>query len=182
MHILAILLGIIGAGIFWAMRLSANRKNISDAANTIHGAAVHAKNLPRQRRFKKAHNKRGFDLIEFPTEAATVLMIMMARSGDTRRMEPQEREIIEVLLRTNMQLSEDDADGLIRQMDSLTHDVVLPESSISPMTKLLREFIDRDDARDLADMLAQVAAADGGEANVEQREFLRRFKEPFDLN
>lgn len=109
-------------------------------------------------------------------------MIMMARSGDTRRMEPQEREIIEALLRTNMQLSEDDADGLIRQMDSLTHDVVLPESSISPMTKLLREFIDRDDARDLADMLAQVAAADGGEANVEQREFLRRFKEPFDLN
>ena len=182
MHILAILLGIIGTGIFWAMRLSANRKNISDAANTIHGAAVHAKNLPRQRRFKKAHNKRGFDLVETPTEAAAVLMIMMARSGDSRRMEPNEREVMEALLRTNMQLSEDDADGLIRQMDSLTHDIVLPESALSPMTALLREHIERDHARDLADMLAQVAAADGGEANVEQIEFLRRFKEPFDLN
>ncbi len=182
MHILAILLGIIGTGLFWAMRLSANRKNIGDAANTIHGAAVHAKNLPRQRRFKKAHNRKGFDLVEFPTEAATVLMIMMARSGDTRRMEPGEREVMETLLRTNMQLSEDDADGMIRQMDSLTHDVVLPESAIQPMTKILLDAVSKDDASDLADMLAQIAGADGDGPNVEQVEFLRRFKEPFDLN
>lgn len=181
MHILALIVGILFTGLIWAMRLMRHKNNISDAANTVHGLAVHAKNLPRQRRFKKAHNRKGFDLIETPTEAATVLMIMIARSGETRRIEPAEREVIETLLRTNMDLSDDDVDGLVRQMDSLTHDVVLPESSIPPMTQLLREHIQKEHARDLADMLSQVAETDGT-ANVEQLDFLRRFKEPFDLN
>ena len=63
MHVLLVFLGLAGTVLFWALRLNANKNNISDAANTLHGAAVHAKNLPRQRRFKKAHNARGFDLI-----------------------------------------------------------------------------------------------------------------------
>jgi len=66
-------------------------------------------------------------------------------------------------------------------MDSLTHDIVLPESSITPMTKLLRQYIDREEARDLVDMLDQVASASGA-ADINQKEFLRRFKEGFDLN
>lgn len=181
MHILAIILGVLGAGFWWALRLSAHRKNIGDAANMARGAVVHAKNLPRQRRFKKAHNKRGFDLIETPMEAATVLMIMMARAGDSRRIDDVERDIIEAQLIANMQLSADDADGMIRQMDSLTHDIVLPETSITPMTKLLRQYIDREEARDLVDMLGRVASATGA-ADINQREFLRRFKEGFDLN
>ena len=57
----------------------------------------------------------------------------------------------------------------------------MPESSITPMSKVLREFIDRDDARDLADMLAQVAAAET-ETDIDQKEFLRAFREGFDLN
>lgn len=181
MHILAIILGILGAGFWWALRLSAHRKNIGDAANMARGAVIKAKNLPRQRRFKKAHNKNGFDLVETPVEAAAVLMIMIARAGDSRRIDESERSIIEAQLTTNMHLSADDADGTVRQMDSLTHDIVLPESSISPMTKILREFIERDDARDLADMLLQVASTDDA-PDVNQKEFLRRFREGFDLN
>ena len=57
----------------------------------------------------------------------------------------------------------------------------MPESSITPMSKVLREFISRDDARDLADMLAQVAAAET-ETDIDQKEFLRAFREGFDLN
>lgn len=181
MHILAIILGLLGAGFWWALRLSANRKNIGDAANMARGAVIKAKNLPRQRRFKKAHNKNGFDLVETPVEAAAVLMIMIARAGDSRRIDESERSVIEAQLTTNMHLSADDADGTVRQMDSLTHDIVLPESSISPMTRILREFIERDDARDLADMLLQVASADDA-PDVNQKEFLRRFREGFDLN
>ena len=153
MHILAIILGILGAGFWWAIRLSANRKNISDAAHMARGVAIQAKNLPRQRRFRKAHNKGGFDLVETSVEAATVLMIMIARAGSSRRIDDSERRVIEAQLTTNMHLSADDADGIIRQMDSLTHDVVLPESSITPMSKVLREFIGREDARDLACLL-----------------------------
>lgn len=181
MHILAIILGLLGTGLWWAMRLSANRKNIGDAADMARGAVVQAKNMPRQRRFKKAHNKSGFDLVETPVEAAAVLMIMIARAGRSRRIDDSERSVIEAQLTANMQLSSDDADGIVRQMDSLTHDIVLPESSITPMTKVLREFIGRDDARDLADMLAQVAAAEG-EPDINQNAFLRSFREGFDLN
>lgn len=181
MHILALILGILGAGFWWAIRLSANRKNIGDAAHVARGAVIQAKNMPRQRRFRKAHNKAGFDLVETPVEAASVLMIMIARAGESRRIDDAERNIMEAQLVANMQLSADDADGIVRQMDSLTHDIVLPESSITPMTKVLREFVGREDARDLADMLAQVAAAEDA-PNTNQKSFLRSFREGFDLN
>lgn len=180
MHILAIILGILGTAFWWTLRLSAHRRNISDAANIARGAVIQAKNLPRQRRFRKAHNKNGFDLVETPTEAAAVLMIMIARAGDSRRIDDSERAVMEALLTTNMHLSADDADGTIRQMDSLTHHINLPESALTPMTKLLREFIGREDAQDLTDMLTQVASAED-EMNTDQREFLRRFAEGFDL-
>ena len=181
MHILAIILGLLGTAFWWALRLSANRKNIGDAAHMARGAVIQAKNYPRQRRFRKAHNKGGFDLIETPIEAACVLMIMMARAGESRRIGETERSVIEAQLVANMQLSADDADGIIRQMDSLTHDIVLPESSITPMTKVLREHINRDNAQDLADMLVQVASADDA-PDINQKELLRRFREGFDLN
>ena len=181
MHILAIILGVLGAGFWWAMRLMAHRKNIGEAANMARGAVIQVKNLPRQRRFRKAHNKAGFDLVETPVEAATVLMIMIARAGSSRRIDDKEREVIEAQLVANMQLPADDADGMIRQWDGLTHDIILPESSITPMTKVLQEFIGRDDARDLADMLAQVSAAEG-ETDINQKDFLRSFREGFDLN
>ena len=181
MHILIIFLGILGTAFWWALRLSAHRKNIGDAANMARGAVIQAKNLPRQRRFRKAHNKGGFDLVETPTEAATVLMIMIARAGESRRIDETERDAMEALLTTNMHLSADDADGTIRQMDSLTHDIVLPESSLTPMTKVLRAFISREDASDLADMLLQVASADSA-PDVNQKAFLRSFREGFDLN
>ena len=181
MHILAIILGLLGAGFWWTMRIAANRKNIGDAANMARGAVIQAKNLPRQRRFRKAHNKAGFELVETAVEAATVLMIMIARAGSSRRIDDKEREVIEAQLVANMQLSADDADGMVRQWDSLTHDIVLPESSITPMSKVLREFIGRDDAQDLADMLAQVASAES-DTDINQKEFLRAFRERFDLN
>ena len=181
MHILAIILGILGTAVWWMIRLSANRKNIGEAAHMARGAVIQAKNYPRQRRFRKAHNRGGFDLIETPIEAATVLMIMIARAGESRRIEDSERSVMEAQLVTNMQLSADDADGTIRQMDSLTHEIVLPESSISPMTKVLREYIAREDANELADMLVQVASAEDA-PDVNQKEFLRRFREGFDLN
>lgn len=181
MHILVIILGLLGAGFWWAIRLTANRKNISDAAHMARGAVIQAKNLPRQRRFRKAHNKDGFDLVETPVEAATVLMIMIARAGSSRRIDDNARQVIEAQLTTNMHLSAEDADGTLRQMDSLTHDIVLPETSITPMSKILRDFLKREDARDFADMLAQVAAAEG-DIDINQKAFLRAFREGFDLN
>ena len=181
MHILLGFFALLGTALFWALRLSANRQNIGDAANTVRGAAIQAKNMPRKRKFRKAYNKGGFELIETPVEAATVLMIMMARAGESRRIDDKSRDVIEAQLSTNMQLSQDDADGLVRQMDGLTHDIVLPETSLTPMSRILRETITKDDARDLAEMLVQVASAESA-PDINQKEFVRRFREGFDLN
>ncbi len=181
MHIVLGFFALVGTALYWAIRLSANRKNIGDAANMVHGAAIQVKNMPRQRKFRKAYNKRGLDLIETPREAATVLMIMIARAGDSRRIDDSARLVIEAQLSANMDLSNDEADGLIRQMDSLTHDIVLPETSITPMSKVLRDFVSKDNARDLANMLVQVSSADNA-PTVNQKEFIRNFREGFDLN
>lgn len=168
--------------LWWAKRLSANRRNIGDAANMVRGAAIQAKNMPRQQRFKKAHNRTGFDLVETPVEAATALMIMIARAGKTRRIEDIARQVMETQLTVNMQLSADDADGMVRQIDSWIHNVTLPESAISPMTKILHNSITRDEAADLAAMLDQVACADGEAPDINHSAFLRAFREGFDLN
>ena len=150
MHILIIFLGFVGTALFWALRLNANKQNLNDAARTLHGAAVQAKNMPRQRRFKKAHNARDFDLVEDAREAATVLMIMVARAGQMKGISPAERATIEGLLVADMDLNADDADGLARQMESIVHDVTLPETALSPMNAILHGSVDRDTAADLA--------------------------------
>ena len=49
------------------------------------------------------------------------------------------------------------------------------------MTKLLRDHLSKSHAQDLEQMLEQVARADDN-ISAEQSEFLRRFREPFDLN
>ena len=172
MHIIGILIAICTL-IYWLSRASRGVGDIADAANTM-------ANLPRKRRFQRKYHKGGFDLVETPVEAATVLMISTAKmSGEKRVTGPEELEIIRQL-KVNMHMTPDDADGLYRQMNSLIFEVVLPESALFPMVALLKDSIDRDEALDLAEMMTAVADIDG-EANAEQLEFIRRFRERMGL-
>jgi len=173
MHIILAIAGAIAGILFWMSRVSRSANEIADAANTI-------ANIPRRRRFSKKYNKSGYDLVETPIEAATVLMIAAARmSHDKRVTEPAEAEIIKQL-NENMHLSEDDADGLYRQIHSLTYDITLPESALFPMVEILKKSVDRDEANDLALMMEAVARLDAT-ANHEQSEFIRRFRDRMGL-
>jgi len=100
-------------------------------------------------------------------------------SHEKRVTEPAETEIIKQLTE-NMQLSEDDADGLYRQMYSLTYDITLPESALFPMAEILKRDINKDEAKGLALMMESVARLDST-ANNEQSEFIRRFRERMGL-
>lgn len=172
MHIIGILIAIASL-IYWVSRASRGVGDIADAANTV-------ANLPRRRRFSKKYNQSGFDLVETPVEAATVMMISAARmSNDKRVTEHAEKEIVKQLT-LNMQLSEDEADGVYRQMHSLTYDITLPESALFPMVDILKSEIDRDDAEELALMMEAAARLDGA-SNSEQSEFIRRFRERMGL-
>lgn len=173
MHIILVIAGAIAGILFWMSRVSRSANEIADAANTI-------ANIPRRRRFSKKFNKSGYDLIETPVEAATVMMIATARMSHEKRVtKPAELEIIKQL-NENMQLSEDDADGLYRQMHSLTYDITLPESALFPMFSILKNDIDREEAEGLALMMETVARLDAT-ANQEQSEFIRRFRDRMGL-
>jgi len=172
MHIVGLLVAIAGL-VFWLGRAARGAQDIADAANTI-------ANLPRKRRFQKAARQSGYALVETPIEAAAVLMISTARMGDDRRVTNlNEYEIINQL-RVNMHLEEDYADGIYRQMNNLTHDIVLPESALHPMVDLLKNNINRNEAEDLAQMMEAVAGSNV-QINAEQKEFIRRFREPMNL-
>lgn len=173
MHIILAIAGAIAGILFWMSRVSRSANEIADAANTI-------ANIPRRRRFSKKYNKSGYDLIETPIEAATVMMIATARmSHDKRVTKPAEMEIINQL-NENMQLAEDDADGLYRQMHNLTYDITLPESALFPMVEVLKRDVDRDEAEGLALMMEAVARLDAT-ANHEQSEFILRFRDRMGL-
>ena len=108
-------------------------------------------------------------------------MIMVAREGQIRGVIPPERAAIEGLLVADMDMNADEADGLIRQMESIVYDITLPASALTPMNRLLRDNIDRDAAADLAGMLLQVASADG-DPSPGQKAFIRAYRESWDLN
>ena len=173
MHVLLLILGAIGTISFYLWRASQAAPHVIDAAQTV-------ANLPRRRRHAKAVNRKGLDLVETPVEAATVLMLSISRMGDDRRLSPAEREMIEGLLVSRMQMEPDDADGLVLQMEMVQDAVTLPETALFPMTDILRAEIDRKDARGLAEMMEAVAQVDGETA--EQREFIRRYRERLNLS
>ena len=173
MHIILAIAGAIAAILFWMSRVSRSANDIADAANTI-------ANIPRRRRFSKKYNKAGYDLVETPVEAATVMMIAAARmSLDKRVTQAAEHEIINQL-DEHMHLNREEADGLYRQMHSLTYNITLPESALFPMTDILKRDINRDEAEKLALMMESVARLDST-ANNEQSEFIRRYRERMGL-
>ena len=172
MHILLLILGGIATAAIWIYRAGRVAPDVVDAAQTV-------ANLPRRRRHARAVNRRGMDLVETPVEAATVLMLAVSRMGEDRRLVDAERNEIERLLVEEMQLHEQDADGMVLQMDIALSDLTLPESALFPMVDLLRDHVGRDDAARLATMLERVAAVQG--TSPGQRELIRRYRERMGL-
>lgn len=172
MHIIGILTTI-AIAVFWISRAIRGSRDITDAARGL-------KNRSRQSKFRKLHGKSGYDLVQTPVEAATVLMIATARMDTLRAVSQAEIAAITLQLEQHMQLESDTADGIYRQMYNLTHDITLPETTLFPMVDILKNSIDRDDALALAQMMDRVARCESS-ATAEQLEFIRRFKERMNL-
>lgn len=172
MHIIGILTTI-AIAIFWISRAIRGSRDIVDAAKGL-------RQLPRKSKFRNLQGNSGYDLVETPVEAATVLMISTARMGTHRGVSEAEIAAITLQLESHMQLNSDTADEVYRQMYNLTHDITLPESALFPMVDLLKNSIDRDDASELSQMMEKVASCETP-ATVEQKELIRRFKERMNL-
>lgn len=172
MHIIGIITTI-AIAIYWITRAVSSTRDIAHSSRGI-------KNLPRKRKFQRTYGKTGYDLVESPVEAATVLMIATARMDTLRGVSEAEIAAITLELETHMQLDSEKADSIYRQMRSLTQKITLPESALFPMIDILKSEIERDDAMQLAAMLERVASCETT-ATSKQLDFIRRFKERMGL-
>ena len=173
MHYIIATLAAIAALAYWFNRASRGANEIADAANTL-------QNLPRKMRYRQKAGKRGLDLVEDPVEAATVLMIAIARSDGAGRVSETQNEAIARQLQSHMQMDADIAEDMVLQMRSLTQYLTQPDSMLFPMVDILLTAISRDDARDLAAMMGHIAEIDNP-ANGDQISLIRRFEERMGL-
>ena len=177
MQIIAVIIALASL-VFWLGRAARGAKDVADAANTL-------RNFPRKHRFSKAASKRGIDLIETPMEAATILMISLAKLSDYAAshdglISGASTSRIISILKSYMQISAVEADEILTQMRWTIKDIDQPETALAPMTNVLAKKITRAEADDLSDMLRQISHADGA-PNPEQRAFISRVRERLGL-
>ena len=155
--------------VYWLGQASRGAREISSMASGL-------KNMPRRRKFKKEASRSALELIDNPVEAATIVMIAVARSGGDKRVSDIEAKKIIRLLVGNMELAADYAEDLLIQMKAVTGQIVLQDTLMFAMIDVLRGKINNDEASGLADMMSEVARCDG-DVSLDQSEIIRRFKE-----
>jgi len=176
MHIILGILGTLAAIMFAISRFSANARQLGKGAQDLGDAAQTLSNLPRKMRHRRKAGKEGLDLVETPVEAATVLMIAVARMDGMGRVSDTQVRKIESQLVDNMQLNPEDASDYVVQFRSLTSHLKQPDSALYPMVDLLRKTIGREEARQLSIMVQIVGETDDG-LNSDQENLIRRFDE-----
>ncbi len=177
MHILGIIIAVATA-IFWVTRAARGAKDVMDVANTL-------RNMPRRMRFKNNAGRRGLDLINTPMEAATVLMVGVAKLSDYAATHDglisgaSTGRIIETL-KSYMKISAVEADELLTQMRWVIKDLAQVDSVLMPMVNVLSGAILRAEADELSDMLSRISHADG-QPNSAQRAFIAGVRERLGL-
>jgi len=177
MHTIGIIIAVATA-IFWVTRAARGVNEVADAANTL-------RNMPRRMRFSKKAGKRGMDLIDNPMEAATILMVSVAKLSDYSNehdglISGASTSRIISTLKSYMKISAVEADELLTQMRWAVKDLTQPDTALAPMTNILSKAINRAESDDLSDMLRKISHADG-EPNTEQRAFITRVRERLGL-
>lgn len=178
MHFIGLIIAVATA-IFWVGRAARSAKDIADVASSF-------RNMPRRNRFKNRASKRDVELIDDPIDAATVLMVCVARLSDHAQAhdgllsEAAQSRILSVLAKY-MELSQREADELLTQMLWTTKNFVQADTALVPMTNILAKGINHADAEDLSDMLRKISHADNA-PNIEQKNFIERFRDRIGLN
>lgn len=173
MHIIVGVLATIAAVIFYLSRISKGASDLADAANEI-------SNLPRRLRYRKKAGKKGLDLVQEPVEAATVLMVSVARLDKLGRVSDTQSDAIRDELVEHMQLDISYAEDLTINMRSISQYLTQPESTLFPMIRILQNNVSDKDAGELVQMMTRIANCDGA-INRDQKDFIRRFQDRMGL-
>lgn len=155
MAILMGLLSIVGgiALLMWRLSIAMRAaRDIGDAAQTV-------ANLPRKMRFQAKAGKQGLQLVTDPREAATVLMLCVARAAG--EVTSGQKQVIREQIVRRFDLDEQTADDLLTHAAWLSKDAADPFAPLPRMIKLLRKTVTTKELLELEDMLHAVARADG---------------------
>ncbi|WP_017932012.1 tellurite resistance TerB family protein [Robiginitomaculum antarcticum] len=167
------IISVIGMLIIWAGRAARSARHISDAAGTL-------ANLPRKLRYQKRVGRSGLDLVESPREAATVLMVAIARLSGDGRVSPGESDAIETGLIEHMDWPAEDAEEFVLNIRWLTREYKQADSVLRPMTNFLQKQISSKEAAELRDMMESIAAVNG--PTDSQQDLIRRYSDLMNLS
>ena len=126
-----------------------------EAADAAHGLA----NLPRKMRFQSRAGKTGVEVINDPREAATLLMLEVARADG--EVTSSQKATIRGQMSTRFEMSEDEANEMLTQVAWLSRELPEPGAAIGRMVRLLRDTVTPGEIAELTAMMRAVAFADG---------------------
>lgn len=173
MHIILAILGGLGAVgvILWRISIGLQ------AAREIGDAAQGVANLPRKMRFESRARRQGVANITDPREAATYLMLAVARAAG--EVTASQKAAARDQIARRFEMCESDADELLTHVAWMTSQTALADSAVDRMTRLLSERLTPKEAAELEAMLEAVASADGapsaGQLEVIERVRARLF-------
>lgn len=172
MHILIGLIVTIGTIAWWILRLSRGARQVMGAAETVSG-------LHKKIRDRKARPPKGFETIQGPVDAATLLMVSVAQRAGHETLREAERTQIARELLDHMALEPNNADAAIQQAEMEALSRIDKQQTLIAMTGFLKSTVTREESRQLARMLGRVA--DAGGRKREQLEYIRQFQERMGL-
>ncbi len=171
MHIVLAILGILGAIAAWRWRVN----EAARGAEEVMDLAKTAANLPRRLRFARKAGKNGLSLVEDPRDAATIMLIEMARAdGD---MTQEHRHLIQHLLQAELGFATEEAEETIVNAAWILRDVPPPDVVIGKMTNLLVKngSVGDKELMQLDQMLTQVGEV-GGPLSARQAELVSAYR------
>ncbi|MGD2132437.1 MAG: TerB family tellurite resistance protein [Maricaulaceae bacterium] len=126
-----------------------------EAADAAQGLA----NLPRKMRFQSRASKAGVEVINDPREAATLMMLDVARAGG--EVTASQKAVIRAQMAARFELPEAEADEMLTQVAWLSRDLPEPGAATGRMVRLMRETVTPEEMAELSAMMRAVAFADG---------------------
>jgi len=171
MAIVGIIIAIVSAIAVWQWRI----QRAAEAARELEGVVKTAANLPRRFAFKRKMGKRGLQLVDDPREAASIMMVEIARAGGG--MSREARDEIEKIIMTDFELEAEDAEALVAHAQWMLREAPVPDAVMTRMAKLLVQMdaIGPKEIVDLDGMLVAVTEADGL-PNADQLALLQTFR------
>lgn len=169
MHILMMILGALSTIglIIWRIQAA------SHAAKEVYEFGKGAANLPRRLAFRRKSGKRGSELVDDAREAATILMLEMARaSGEVSR---EQKDVIEGILISEFDFNAENAEELLTQAAWVSGPEAGTDGLMRRMVKVIVKQVTDKEIVDLDEMLIRVSESEG-QPKPEQLQVLQAFR------